>query len=601
MTTTSGDYTNSGGYGTSLESIGNLMQDGSVGYTITSLSTEIYAFHHIQLKNSTVGGIPKNLGLLKVALSGTENHTLQNIYDAIVAAGYSDYVVYDGYTFILKGWIMVENTVTTAGSLVVERKNLIFVKGGVSNRSNTYIIRFGRWTSDLRGADYSMGCTIDIQNSRYPFYGHNGTFNPTGKLQVYGCSVTFGNSIKTELTETLNKDYYINVAGGSAGNADFTYDLLNFKDDILGDYIRGVLSNIKDLKMGGNNNWGNYAMIRLKIIYSSAMPYSVAPDSRGFYACNFLTYPAKLTRYSGLLHNHQGYYCNFYDCLFPGYANEMIDSSSFQYVSLDASDPTSDSFQVFNYSLTATVLDESGNVLSGVTVSAVDSLGNPAVFIQYDTTEDKLITGVKFTGSTTTDVNGQIDYYIKSYKIELNPENTTYPTSSDIIKTNYYPYTITFSKSGYRDYTVILETLNKKTDMTLTLEDYEYLPPIITSVDITNPSVSDNDGVIIINATGGTSPYQYSIDGAWQTGNTFTGLSGGTYTISVKDMQDLRDIISGIKLVAKIVYLYQFAENVDIIEENIETIIADEIQISFEEKIQMLVEEEMIRIEILNE
>lgn len=53
----------------------------------------------------------------------------------------------------------------------------------------------------------------------------------------------------------------------------------------------------------------------------------------------------------------------------------------------------------------------------------------------------------------------------------------------------------------------------------------------------TNPGCSGNDGQIIINATNGTTPYQYSIDGGntFQSSNTFTNLIGGSYTITVMD------------------------------------------------------------------
>ncbi|MCT4582289.1 MAG: PKD domain-containing protein [Flavobacteriales bacterium] len=60
--------------------------------------------------------------------------------------------------------------------------------------------------------------------------------------------------------------------------------------------------------------------------------------------------------------------------------------------------------------------------------------------------------------------------------------------------------------------------------------------PTISST-TTTPSCSGNDGQIIINATNGTTPYQYSIDGGntYQTSNTFTNLTGGSYTVSVMD------------------------------------------------------------------
>lgn len=47
---------------------------------------------------------------------------------------------------------------------------------------------------------------------------------------------------------------------------------------------------------------------------------------------------------------------------------------------------------------------------------------------------------------------------------------------------------------------------------------------------------SNNSGSITVTATGGTGPYQYSLNGgAYQSGNTFTGLGQNTYTITVRD------------------------------------------------------------------
>ncbi|MFZ1528948.1 MAG: hypothetical protein WAT19_09360, partial [Ferruginibacter sp.] len=52
----------------------------------------------------------------------------------------------------------------------------------------------------------------------------------------------------------------------------------------------------------------------------------------------------------------------------------------------------------------------------------------------------------------------------------------------------------------------------------------------------TNAECGNNNGSITLNVTGGTSPYQYSINGgAYQSGNFFTGLVAGIYTITVND------------------------------------------------------------------
>ncbi len=54
----------------------------------------------------------------------------------------------------------------------------------------------------------------------------------------------------------------------------------------------------------------------------------------------------------------------------------------------------------------------------------------------------------------------------------------------------------------------------------------------------TDPSCAGNDGTIAVSATGGTGPYEYSIDGGttFQASGSFTGLSDGTYNIVVNDL-----------------------------------------------------------------
>lgn len=65
---------------------------------------------------------------------------------------------------------------------------------------------------------------------------------------------------------------------------------------------------------------------------------------------------------------------------------------------------------------------------------------------------------------------------------------------------------------------------------------YASQQPVISSVEITNNSIK-------VNASGGTPPYMYSIDGIkWQESNTFTGLPRGDNKIFVKDSYDCNPI-----------------------------------------------------------
>ncbi len=61
--------------------------------------------------------------------------------------------------------------------------------------------------------------------------------------------------------------------------------------------------------------------------------------------------------------------------------------------------------------------------------------------------------------------------------------------------------------------------------------------PVIDAVNDMDPACGMTDGSISINLSGGTMPYSYSIDNGvtYQSTNTFNGLAGGVYNISVKD------------------------------------------------------------------
>jgi gliding motility-associated-like protein len=59
-------------------------------------------------------------------------------------------------------------------------------------------------------------------------------------------------------------------------------------------------------------------------------------------------------------------------------------------------------------------------------------------------------------------------------------------------------------------------------------------PPIINSINITPSVCGNDDGKIIISASG-SSPLQYSIGNGFQNGNTFSNLVSGNYTITVLD------------------------------------------------------------------
>ena len=407
LTKVSGDYTSSGTYGmTTVEYISATMTDGAIGYTVTALSIVLWCVHSYQLVNDLLGGIDKALGILKVEFTGTSTHTIQQVYDAIVSAGYSDYVRWNGYEFIFKGWLYCAVETTDAGLFNVTGKRMTFIKGGIKNRSDSYIFRFGSLLSETKGAHPDNACVIDIIHSRYAFLTYYGS-----GIEFYGGLLSKGKGRLTTYSEYLNiESYYAN------SNSYIGYNVSGFRDVMIGFYGRSNLGDIKDISWRQGNNWGNYNHIRLKVLDSANMPYKAGGK---FYNCNWLDL-AYLNMY--VFSGTEGYYTNMYDMDFSIFPNGMIDNPYVRYSSLASPDYQSNNYFQFFYSLQMTVLDAAGDVLEDVIISAVDKDNNPVNWIEKDGSTDELISGNEYTSNRLTDVNGKVDYYMLSYHIMLNPD-----------------------------------------------------------------------------------------------------------------------------------------------------------------------------------
>ncbi|OMP30018.1 hypothetical protein BKM32_14135 [Mangrovimonas sp. DI 80] len=89
------------------------------------------------------------------------------------------------------------------------------------------------------------------------------------------------------------------------------------------------------------------------------------------------------------------------------------------------------------------------------------------------------------------------------------------------------------------DYEVVLQytlgssvCLTDPQTVTITAND-----PIVGVAELTSPYTCSSTGTITVNnVSGGVAPYTYSLDGVtFQSGSTFTGLTAGTYTVTIQD------------------------------------------------------------------
>lgn len=481
LTKIQNDWTNSGGYyGASEYSYLNNPMATAGNYTFAEENNNTFMQHSANRINDwwyDSYGINKSLGIIKVSIDdvnwNTANpygylYSAQKIYEEVVNAGYSDYIYWNNKTLVLKGWIVLEGSNATI--LTFKDIDLIFLKGGLHVNNPNAVVTFGSYIDEYQGADYDEGCNLILFNSRYPIRGLQGTLN------YYGGSITASNYLQSEeiITENLAEDYY---DGGS--QLYMAYDISGFKDVQLASYIRGVTSQVKDLKVGIGNNWHNEDSYNLEITNNRIFCYSSNCD---IYDTSWLT---SLSGSSGL-RTYVPASCaffstNIYNGLFSYYDDNIPPIHYFitNYGCLYA-----ESFQAFWNTLKISVTDRSGNYLEGVSIACNNSKGNGVNWTEYNTTSNyHTKTGNIFEYNVTTDSNGQIEYYLLSYNVTLNQSNDISSSFNDNInKTWELPFTCVAQLEGYDDYNFIISNMTYKKEMefAMDVQNYEFKEIIIT-------------------------------------------------------------------------------------------------------------------------
>jgi gliding motility-associated-like protein len=164
---------------------------------------------------------------------------------------------------------------------------------------------------------------------------------------------------------------------------------------------------------------------------------------------------------------------------------------------------------------------------AGCTKTANVTITEPAPLVITITKKDVACKG-DLTGSATASASGGIPPYIYAW--------LTSPIQSTATISNLAPGTYSvavFDSAG----------CFKSGSVTISEPDTKFTASITDQVNVL--CASSTTGSITVAGSGGTSPYQYNINGgAFQAGGTFNNLTAGPHTIIAKDANDCQVIIS---------------------------------------------------------
>lgn len=196
------------------------------------------------------------------------------------------------------------------------------------------------------------------------------------------------------------------------------------------------------------------------------------------------------------------------------------------YATASASGGTSPyTYKWSNNMITATATNlYSGNYVVTVT-DAASSTATAQVIINQPTAlvSNAVVSNAKCLGTNTGSISLVSAGGIPPYLYSLNGSVATTSGNFGNLQAGFYSGRVT----DFNGCVSNISTINVSQPLAVNFS--------ATTVDA--KTVGGTDGTITITASGGTPAYQYSKDGLnFQSLNTFTGLSAGTYTITVKDI-----------------------------------------------------------------
>ncbi len=187
----------------------------------------------------------------------------------------------------------------------------------------------------------------------------------------------------------------------------------------------------------------------------------------------------------------------------------------------------------FQYSIDAGVTYQTSNVFNGllagpytITIKDGNNCVNTSPTITVSNTAGATVTGIP-TNSTCGFANG---------KITATPLGGTSPFQYSIDGGATYQSSNVFNGLLAGPYTIVIKDANNCLNNTGAIVVSNTAGATVTGIS-TNSTCGFANGKITAIATGGTAPFQYSIDGGitYQASNIFTGLLAGSYSITIKD------------------------------------------------------------------
>lgn len=487
LSTASGNYAGSKRLGASSSAVTATTNS----YTVTAAPT-LNEYTWLMLSSASFpmpGGIARVGSRINVYFDGTV--TLTDIYDAVVSAGYSTHVYWDGINFVLNGSLYI--TGSTAGALTAKGVNIILL-GTIYNTNTNCIITVG----EPVGNSYRYPATLTFLHNSAA-----GGSSWGANLALYGVKVS-------------GKGPYA-AAGSVLGDIRFAPNGTFFKDVVLidGASFDGTWVNLNRISttqllvgLDTQISWD------INIIYPGPGVYPGTNTYGKHYRMSFVsTGPSDLKCKS---HASSTYHLSMYDIYCPFRQNNLpiIDWTKY------ASDTIWPTVYLYHTCLLR-VADQDGNAVSGATVTLKDSAGATEKTTTTNTDGYFLDEPIAITAATATTITdsskswtadahrgkeiiitsgvnaGQrcvvksntatqltlmdalatacaardragLPFYAWRCAVDHDPSKGGGVGPAYQIITDKNPHTLTITKAGYQDYQEIM-TINRKMDLEVAL------------------------------------------------------------------------------------------------------------------------------------